>query len=61
VVVAVGAEAKKLVNGLPKQQKLQVDCPHILVCKESGTKQCVKPASADSVELLLRQSPFASE
>jgi hypothetical protein len=57
----VGAEAKKLVNGLPKQQKLQVDCPHILVCKESGTKQCVKPASADSVELLLRQSPFASE
>jgi hypothetical protein len=57
----VGAEAKKLVNGLPKLQKLQVDCPHILVCKESGTKQCVKPASADSAELLLRQSPFASE
>jgi hypothetical protein len=61
VVVAVGAEAKKLVNGLPKQQKLQVGCPHILVCKESGMKQCVKPASADSAELLLRQSPFASE
>jgi hypothetical protein len=61
VVVAVGAEAKKLVNGLPKQQKLQVGCPCILVCKESGTKQCVKPASADSAELLLRQSPFASE
>jgi hypothetical protein len=57
----VGAEAKKLVNGLPKQQKLQVGCPCILVCKESGTKQCVKPASADSAELLLRQSPFASE
>jgi hypothetical protein len=35
-VVAVGAEAKKLVNGLPKKQKLQVGCPHILVCKESG-------------------------
>jgi hypothetical protein len=61
VVVAVGAEAKKLVNGLPKQQNLQVSCPHILVCKESGTKQCVKPASVDSAELLLRQSPFASE
>jgi hypothetical protein len=61
VVVAVGAEAKKLVNGLPKPQKLQVDCPHILVCKESGTKQCVKPALANSAELLLRQSPFASE
>jgi hypothetical protein len=61
VVVAVGAEAKKLVNGLPKQQRLLVGFPHILVCKGSGTKQCVKPASADSAELLLRQSPFASE
>jgi hypothetical protein len=57
----VGAEAKKLVNGLPKQKKMQVGCPHTLVCKESGTKQCVKTASADSAELLLRQSPFASE
>jgi hypothetical protein len=61
VVVAVEVEAKKLVNGLPKQQKLQVDFPHILVCKESGTKQYVKPASADSAELLLRLSLFASE
>ena len=61
MVVAVEAEAKKLVNGLPKQQKLQVGCPHILVCKESGTKQYVKPALADSTELLLRQSFFASE
>jgi hypothetical protein len=61
VVVAVEAEAKKHVIGLPKQQRLQVDCPHILVCKESGTKQCVRPASADSAELMLRQSPFASE
>jgi hypothetical protein len=58
-VVAVGAEAKKLVNGLSKQQKLQVDCPHILVCMESGTKQYVEPALADSAELLLRQSLFA--
>jgi hypothetical protein len=57
----VEAEAKKHVIGLPKQQRLQVDCPHILVCKESGTKQCVRPASADSAELMLRQSPFASE
>jgi hypothetical protein len=61
MVVVVGAEARKLVNGLPKQQKLQVDFPHILVCKESGAKQCVKPASADSAGLLLRQSPSASE
>jgi hypothetical protein len=42
-VVAVEVEARKLVNGLPKQQKLQVGCPHIPVCKESSTKQCVKP------------------
>jgi hypothetical protein len=42
VVVAVGAEAKKLVNVLSKRQKLQVYCSHILVCKESGTKQYVK-------------------
>jgi hypothetical protein len=61
VVAAMGAETKKLVNGLPKQQKLQVSCPHTLVCKESGTKQYVKPTSADSAELLLRQSLFASE
>jgi hypothetical protein len=38
MVVAVEAGARKLVNGLPKQQKLQVDCPHILVCKGSSTK-----------------------
>jgi hypothetical protein len=61
MVVAVEAKARKLVNGLPKQQKLQVDCPHTLVCRESGTKQYVRPALADSVGLLLRQSLFASE
>jgi hypothetical protein len=61
MVVAVGAEARKLVNGFLKQQKIQVDCPHILVCRESGTKQYVRPASVDSVGLLLRQSLFASE
>jgi hypothetical protein len=57
-VVAVGAEAKKPVNGLPK---LQVGFPHILVCRESGTKQYVGLASVDFAELLLRQSLFASE
>jgi hypothetical protein len=61
VVVAVGAKARKPVNGLPKQQKLQVGCPHIPVCKESGTKQYVGLASADCAELLLRQSLFSSE
>ena len=61
MVVAVEVEAKKPVNGLPKQQRLQVDYPRILECKESGTKQCVRPASTDSAELLLRQSPSASE
>ena len=60
-MVAVEAKAKKLVNGLPKQQKLHVGCPHILVCRESGTKQYVGPASADSAGLLLRQSLFAFE
>jgi hypothetical protein len=44
----VEAEARKLVNGLLKQQKLHVYCPHILVCRESSTKQYVKLASADS-------------
>jgi hypothetical protein len=58
-VVVVGAEAKKPVNGLPKQQKLQVGCPHILVCKKNGMKQYVGLASADSAKLLLRQSLFA--
>jgi hypothetical protein len=57
----VGAEAKKPVNGLLKKQKLQDDCPHILVCRENGTKQCARPTLADSAELRLRQSPFASE
>jgi hypothetical protein len=61
MVVVVGAGARKLVNDLPKQQKLQVDYPHILIYRESSTKQYVKPASADSVALLLRQSLFASE
>jgi hypothetical protein len=60
-MVVVGAEARKLVNGLPKQQKLHVGCPHILVCRESGTKQYVGPASIDSAGLLLRQSLFAFE
>jgi hypothetical protein len=57
----VGAEARKPVNGLPKQQKLHVGCPHIPVYRESGTKRYVGLASADCAELLLRQSLFASE
>jgi hypothetical protein len=61
MVVAVEAEARRLVSGLPKQQKLQVDCPHTLVCRESGTKQYVRPTSADSAGLLLRRSRFAFE
>jgi hypothetical protein len=56
----MGAEARKLVNDLPKQLKLQVDCPRILVYRENSTKQCVKPASVGSDALLLRQSLFAS-
>jgi hypothetical protein len=61
MVVVVGAGARKLVNDLPKQQRLQVDYPRILVYRESSTKQYVRPASADSVAPLLQQSSFASE
>jgi hypothetical protein len=61
MVVVVGAGARKLVNDLPKQQRLQVDYPRILVYRESSTKQFVRPASADSAAPLIRQSPFASE
>jgi hypothetical protein len=57
----VGAGARKLVNDLPKQQRLHVDYPRILVYRESSTKQCVRPISADSATPLLRQSPSASE
>jgi hypothetical protein len=56
----MGAEARKLVNDLPKQQKLRVDCPCILVYRENSTKLCVKPTLADSTVLLLWQSLFAS-
>jgi hypothetical protein len=61
MVVAVEVGARKLVNGLPKQQKLQIDCPHILVCTENSTKQYAKLALAGSTGLLLRHSLFASE
>jgi hypothetical protein len=57
----MGAEARRLVNDLPKQQKLQVDYPCILVYMESSTKQCVRPTSDDSAAPLLQQSPSASE
>jgi hypothetical protein len=55
------AGPRKLVNDLPKQQKLQVDYLRILVHRESSMKQYVRPASVDSIVPLLRQSPFASE
>jgi hypothetical protein len=61
MVVVVGAGARKLVNDLPKQQRLQVDYPRILVYRESSTKQYVRPALADFVAPLLRQSPSISE
>ena len=61
MVVVMGAGPKKLVNDLPKQQKPQVDYLCIPVHRESSMKQYVEPASADSVVLQLRRSPFASE
>jgi hypothetical protein len=57
----MGAGPRKLVNDLPKQQKPQVDYLHILVHRENSMKQYVRPALADSVVPLLRQSPFSSE
>jgi hypothetical protein len=60
LVVVVEAVAKMLGVDLPKQQKLQGDCLHILECKANGTKQYAWPASADSVVLQLLLSPFAS-
>jgi hypothetical protein len=57
----MGAGSKKLVNDLSKQQKPQVDYLCILVHRKNSMKQYVRPASADSVAPLLRQSPFASE
>jgi hypothetical protein len=44
----VGAGARKFVNDLPKQQKLQVDYSRILVYRESSMKKYVKPALAIS-------------
>jgi hypothetical protein len=61
MVVVMGAMPRKLVNDLPKRQKLQVDYLRILVHRESSMKQYVRPASADSAAPLLRQSLFASE
>jgi hypothetical protein len=61
MVVVMGVGPRKLGSDLPKRQKLNVvGCLHTLVHRESSMKQYVKPASADSVVLQLRQSPFAS-
>jgi hypothetical protein len=61
MVVVMGAGSRKLESDLPKQQKLKVvGCLRTLVHRESSMKQYVKPASADSAVLQLRQSPFAS-
>ena len=58
----MGAGPRKLENGLPKQQRPKVvGCLRTLVHRENSMKQYVKLASADSVALQLRQSPFASE
>jgi hypothetical protein len=61
VVAEAGVVARKPMNDYPKRQKLQDDCSHTLVCKESDTKQCVRPASAGSIELRLLLFPFVSE
>ena len=61
MVVVMGAEPRKLESDLSKRQKSKVvGCLRTLVHRESSMKQYVKPASADSAVLQLRQSPFAS-
>jgi hypothetical protein len=58
----VATRARKLGNGLPKQQKSYVvDCLRILGCMGNNMKQCGGLASADSVAPQLHQFPFASE
>jgi hypothetical protein len=57
----VEAVATMLGVDLPKQQKLQSDCLHILGYRVNGTKQYAELASADSVALQLLLSPSASE
>jgi hypothetical protein len=59
--VEAEAVARKLEAGLPKQQKLQDDYPHILGCRANDTKLYAGPASAEPVVLLLQLFPFASE
>jgi hypothetical protein len=61
VVAEAGVVARRLVNGQPKQQKLQDDCSHTLVRKESDTKHCVRPASAGSTGLRLLLFSFVSK
>jgi hypothetical protein len=62
MVVVTRAGPRKLENDLSKQQKTKVvGCLRTLVHRESSLKRYVKPASADSAVLQLRQSPFASE
>ena len=61
MVVVMGARPRKLGSDLLKRQKAKVvGCLRTLVHRESSMKQYVKPASADSAALQLRQSPFAS-
>jgi hypothetical protein len=60
-VAVMGVGPRKLESDLPKRQKPKVvGCLRTLVHREISMKQNVKPASADSAVLQLRQSPFAS-
>ena len=63
VVAVVEAEvvARKPEADSPKQQKLQGDCLHTLVCRVSDMKQYARPASAGSAELQLLLFPSVSE
>ena len=60
--MVVVTRARKLGNGMPKQQKSYVvDCLCILGCMESNMKQCGGLASTDSAAPQLRRFPSASK
>jgi hypothetical protein len=56
----VVAESMQFESDLPKQMKLwAAGFPQIQECMENSTKQCVGPASPDSVVLQLQLFLFA--
>jgi hypothetical protein len=60
-VVVVVAEPVQLESDLPKHLMLWATiCPHTRECMENSTKECVGPASTNSIVLWLQLFLFAS-